>query len=578
MTASLDSHVLLRALMDELARCGLRHACTSPGSRSAPIVLALAREARIRCWSHLDERVSGFFALGLARATEAPVVVTCTSGTAAANLAPAIQEAHEAGVALIVLTADRPPELRAVGAGQAIDQIKLYGSAVKLFCEVGVDRVTPQTLRWIRGLACRAYWTAAQGAAGPVHLNFPLRDPLVPDGPLPDDVSGRPDGAPRVARPHARPDPGPQAVARLTEAVDATPRGIVVCGRPDTPTSVATVAAVVAFARRAGYPLLADPLGGARVTGAAVAHYDALLRDPAFAEEHRPHLVVRVGDLPTSKPLRAWLAAAGDVAQIALDPNDRRQDPDTVVTTALAMDAARLAEVAAVLVRPPDERWVSAWMSADACAAAAIAAALGDELSEPRVAAELGSQLAPPTTLFVASSMPVRDVETFFATRPEAVGVLSNRGANGIDGTIASALGVAAAKDGPVVLLIGDVAFAYDATALISARRLGVGLTIVLVDNDGGGIFHFLPIADQADIFEDQIATPHGLDFAALSAGLGATHQRARDPASLRTAVAASLETPGVQVIEVRTERTDNVALHRDVSDAVAVALAAARG
>ena len=199
MTAT-DTYMLLRAFCDELARCGLEHACTSPGSRCTPIVLSLVREPRIRCWSHIDERCSGFFALGAAKASGRPVAVTCTSGTAAANLAPAVIEAEQARVPMIVLTADRPPELRDVGAGQTIDQVKLYGDAVKWFVEVGVHDVTDERLRWIRALACRAFWTAVEGPPGPVHLNFPLREPLVLSSPLEDDDSGRADGRPWVRR------------------------------------------------------------------------------------------------------------------------------------------------------------------------------------------------------------------------------------------------------------------------------------------------------------------------------------------------------------------------------------------
>ncbi|MEI7625411.1 MAG: 2-succinyl-5-enolpyruvyl-6-hydroxy-3-cyclohexene-1-carboxylic-acid synthase [Actinomycetota bacterium] len=570
MTSPQDSHILLRAFADELARCGLRHASTSPGSRSAPLVVALARQQRIHCWSHLDERVSGFFAIGMAKAIEAPTVVTTTSGTAAANLAPAVYEAHTAGVPLIVLTADRPAELREVGAGQVIDQVKLYGSAVKLFCEVAVDTVTPQTLNWIRGLACRAYWTASQGAPGPVHLNFPLREPLVADLPLPDDHSGRSDGSPRLSKAPARPEPGRQALASLAQAVEQAPRGVVVCGRLDGAESAKRVAA---FATKVGYPLLADPLSGARITGPAIAYYDALLRDQGFCSDHSPDLVLRIGDLPTSKPLRTWLAALDSLEQIALDPNDRWQDPDGVVTQSLAADVSALTAVGDLVLRSPSSEWLKSWREGDDRAALGISSALQEGLSEPRVAVELGSLRAEPFTLFVASSMPIRDVESFFPATPSPRRVLANRGANGIDGTISCALGVAAIGAEPVVLLIGDVAFAYDATALITARRLAIDLTIVLINNDGGGIFSFLPIASETDVFESQIATPHGVDFAALSHGLGARHQEVKDLDALGAALRASTEAAGVDVIEIRTTREANVAIHGELWRAVSGAL-----
>src|SRR5437763_6475911 len=486
MTAS-DTHRLLRAFADELARCGMTDACTSPGSRSAPLVLALAREDRLRCHSHVDERCAGFFALGLAKASRRPVAVACTSGTAAAELTPAVHEAREARVPLIVLTADRPPELRETGAGQTIDQVKLYGAAAKWFFEVGVHDANAERMRFVRTLACRAYWTALEGRPGPVHLNVPLHEPLVPDGPGPDDAAGRPDGAPWVDRPPGDGRPSPAALHRLMDAFERRARGVLVCGRTERDPALA--AAAEGFAETAGYPVLADPLSGARRTPTAVAHYDALLRAERFAAAHRPELVLRVGDLPTSKPLRAWLADAQDAVDLALDTERSWQDPDGATMLVVPADAATaLAEATERLQRAPDAGWMDAWRRADDTAAKAIAGALGEALSEPWVAARLGRTLPANTTLFVASSMPVRDVETFFPARDDPARELSNRGANGIDGTGSSAYG-AAASGALTVLLIGDVALVHDLGGLLAGPRLGLPLAIVLLNNDGGGIF-----------------------------------------------------------------------------------------
>ncbi|MDX6639566.1 MAG: 2-succinyl-5-enolpyruvyl-6-hydroxy-3-cyclohexene-carboxylate synthase, partial [Solirubrobacteraceae bacterium] len=294
-------HVLLRAFVDELARCGMRAACTSPGSRSTPLVLALAREERLEAFSHVDERSAAFFAVGHAKATGRPVALACTSGTAVAHYAPAVIEAHEARVPLLVLTADRPPELRETGAGQTIDQIKIFGTAVKWFFEVGDHEATPERLRWMRTLACRAYWTAVTGRPGPVHLNFGLREPLVPPADLGGDLSGRADGRPFLTRMAPTAQLAPDALSGVAEIVAGTPRGIVVSGReertPDLPE------AIEAFGSAVGYPVLADPLGGARRGTAAIAHYDALLRDADLAAGLRPDLVVGVGELPSSKPV-----------------------------------------------------------------------------------------------------------------------------------------------------------------------------------------------------------------------------------------------------------------------------------
>ena len=565
MTATADSYLLLRALCDELARCGMRDACTAPGSRSTPIVLSLVREPQIRCWSHIDERCAGFFALGAAKASGRPVAVACTSGTAAANLAPPVFEAHEARVPLIVITADRPPELRDVGAGQTIDQIKLYGDAVKWFVELGTHEATPERLRWMRTLACRAYWTALEGRPGPVHLNLPLREPLVlGEEELPaDPVPGRPGRRPWVARP-------PAAPALPKGDLDMLPRGVVVAGRCERGTAFGP--AVAAFARRLGYPLLADPLSGARRGGTAIATYDLLLRDPEFAATVCPEMVIRVGDLPTSKPLRVWLASLADVPQIAFDPEGAWQNPSAELSADFAIDP-ELAMKAATPWGPRDPAWLESWRAADAAVATGIAQTLGDELSEPLVAARLAEWLPGEATLFVASSMPVRDVEEFFPVRDDPPRVLSNRGANGIDGTVSAAFGAAAVADGPVVLLIGDVALAHDMGGLMAARRLGLALTIVLLNNDGGGIFHFLPVAGERDAFEEHVATPHGLDFAHAASLYGCGYELAGGVSGLEAALGAGLAGEGTTIIEVRTDREENLALHRRVADAARAAL-----
>jgi 2-succinyl-5-enolpyruvyl-6-hydroxy-3-cyclohexene-1-carboxylate synthase len=559
MTAT-DTYTLLRAFCDELARCGLEHACTSPGSRCTPIVLSLVREPRIRCWSHIDERCSGFFALGAAKASGRPVAVTCTSGTAAANLAPAVIEAEQARVPMIVLTADRPPELRDVGAGQTIDQIKLYGDAVKWFVEVGVHDATEERLRWIRAVACRAFWTAVEGRPGPVHLNFPLREPLVLSSTLEDEDSGRPDGRPWVRRIPVTPPPA--------GALTALPsRGIVVAGRNERDRWLGPAAA--RFAERAGYPLLADPLSGARHGPAVIAHYDVILRDDRFAHEMEPELVIRIGDLPTSKPLRTWLASLERTEQVALDPEGAWQDPAAVVSVSDPGDPVAALEAHAPET-PVDPDWLAAWRRADDDTAEVIGQALGDELSEPLVARCLGEWLPSDATLFVASSMPIRDVELFFGARELAPRVVSNRGANGIDGTVSSAFGAAAVGDGPVVLLIGDVALAHDIGGLLAARRLEVAVTIVLLNNDGGGIFHFLPVAGETEGFEEHVATPHGLDFSHAAALYGLDYERPTSVAALRHAVEAAVSHHRTTIVEVRTDREQNLALHRRIAAAVA--------
>ncbi len=575
MSETVDTYLLLRALVDELARCGLAGACTSPGSRSTPLVLTLARHPGVPTWSHVDERCAGFFALGVAKATGRPAALACTSGTAAANYLPAIIEAREARVPLVVLTTDRPPELRDVGAGQTIDQLKLFGDAVKSFVEVGTHPATPDRLRWIRQLACRAMWTAMDGRPGPVHLNLPLREPLVLTEELPDEESvgggGRPDGRPWTSR-TAAPTGAEMAPEALAPIVRAAERGVVIAGRDERGRSAGRAAA--AFGAAAGWPVLADPLSGARTGPAAIAHWDLLLRHDGFAGATVPDVVVRVGDLPTSKALRAWLAREEIGVQVVLDPEDAWQDPAARVDLRLpfAPGPALTAAVEAGLPQAAPT-WLDAWRAADARAGAAIVAAAGNDLHEIRVAAELGARLPQSATLFVAASMPIRDVETFFGVRDDCPRVLANRGANGIDGTTSTAFGVAAGSAGPTVLLVGDVTLAHDLGGLLAAHRLRLALTIVLIDNGGGGIFDFLPVASQRDAFEEHVATPTGLDPAHVAQLFGLDHRLVGDVAAFRAALDHGLASDGVTLIEVRSDRAANVRLHRRVADAVMVEL-----
>src|SRR3954452_11815742 len=571
-----DTYLGLRAFVDELVRCGLRDAITSPGSRSTPLVLTLARHGGLRATSHRAERSAAFSALALAKPTGIPAVLACTSGTAAANYAPAVIEAHEARVPLLVLTADRPPELRDVGAGQTIDQVKLYGSAAKWYFEVDDHPASAARVRWLRQLACRAFYTAIDGRPGPVHLNFALREPLVPDGPdgVPDVeiAPGREGGRPWVTRPLTQRVASDRLLEGLEEELRTRARMIVVAGRAERDPRLA--AAVAAFAERAGAPLLAEPTSGARRGPAAIAHYDALLRDPEWATAHAPDLVLRPGDRPTSKPLRQWLASL-DALQVAFDPENAWQDPSGVVGTIVGADPRTTLETLTGKLprKRKDTSWLDGWHEADRSASRAIASVVGPAgLNEPRIAAELGTVLAPETTLVVASSMPIRDVETFFPVRETPFRVLSNRGANGIDGTVSTAFGVAAAAGGPTVLLVGDVALAHDVGGLVAASRLGLKLVIVLIDNDGGGIFHFLPAAREGADFVRHIATPHGLDFAHAAALYGIAYERAADVASFRSAVQNALTADGSTIICVRTDRDENVSLHARVWESVRTA------
>ena len=562
----------MQAFVDELARCGVRDAVTSPGSRNAPLLLTLAAEERIRTVSVIDERCAAFVALGIARASGTPVALTCTSGTAATNFLPALTEAHESRVPLIVLTADRPPELREVGSGQSIDQVKLYGPAAKWFVEVGNHDPGRESAVHHRALACRAFATAAGGRPGPVQLNFGLREPLAPVREQMDPApwQGRPEGRPWVELIEAARMPTAALVQSLAREIAATANGAIVCGTgaPNVAEPAARLAAV------AGWPLLADATSGVRC-GAhdrshVVAHYDVLLRAERFAAEHRPEMVLRLGDAPTSKPLRAWLA---DARQLVVDPHAVWHEPTRNAERVLVADPLATCEALATALTErrgrsaPESRWLAGWREADALVPSELRRT--PDPFEPKLYAALADSLPPGSTLWVGSSMPIRDVESFFPQTARPLRFLANRGASGIDGMVSSALGAALASEGRCCLLTGELGLLHDIGGLLAARRAGVELTILCINNGGGGIFDFLPVAAHADPapYEEQIVTPSGIDLERVAELAGLPHRLVESPLDVHAAAAR----PGL--IEARTDRARNVELHRQLYAAVAAAL-----
>jgi 2-succinyl-5-enolpyruvyl-6-hydroxy-3-cyclohexene-1-carboxylate synthase len=547
----------VQAFVDELVRCGMRDGVTSPGSRNAPLALALASAGGLRAHSVIDERSAGFVAIGLARASRLPVAVTCTSGSAAANLLPAIVEAHEARVPLLVLTSDRPPELRDTGAGQAIDQLKLYGSFAKWFVEVGNHEPGRESAVHHRALACRAWHTAATGRPGVVHLNFPLREPLAPvEEPLdPDDWAGRPDGGPWVQVYEPAPRPGVELVEGMARRIAPVERGAIVCGM----TSDDVAEPVAALARATGWPVLADATSGVRCgphdRSHVVAHYDVLLRSSDFASACRPQMVLRIGDTPTSKPLRGWLA---QTSQLLVDPHGAWHEPTRLAETVVhASPAALSAALAEALDEPDDTSWLGAWRTADDLVPEALAAT--PDPFEPKAWTAVAESAPDDAVVWVASSMAIRDVESFFPACSKPLRLLANRGANGIDGTVSAAAGAALAAGGRAHLLTGELALVHDVSGLLAAARLGVELTVVCVNNGGGGIFDFLPVAAAADpaLYEEHIVTPSGVDLRRLAAVAGLEHVEAATPEEVSAAA------HGGVLIEVRTDRRDNVERHR---------------
>ena len=561
---------LARTLVDEWARGGVTVAAVSPGSRSTPLALALAADGRIEVHVFLDERSASFFALGAARASGRPAVVLCTSGTAAAEFHAAVLEAFHGRVPLIVCTADRPPELRDTGAGQAVDQLKLYGDAVRWFAEVGAPSAADADGPYWRSVASRSVAAATGPPAGPVHLNLAFREPLLPTGAEVPVPPGRADGAPWVASAARLAQPGEADVDRLAFLVAAETRGAILVGWG----AAVNPEAVERFSAAARWPVLADPLSGCRQGPYAVSTYDALLRSPAVAMSLRPDVVVRFGAALTGKAGASWLDAS--VHQVLVDPDGAWLDPNRASAERIVADPTALLD--AVVARGPARSqsfWLASWLQAEAAARRGLDRLLDSWVDpfEGRVARDLVAGLPSGATLVVGSSMPVRDVESFARPRT-GVRFLSNRGVNGIDGFVSTVLGAAAATDsGPVVALCGDLTFLHDAGGLLGAVRRGVDATFVVLDNDGGGIFNFLPQAGAglSDHFEILFGTPQGVDLPRLAAVHDIASELVTKADELVPAVDRAVAAGGVRLVVVPTDRVDNVARHRQAWEAVSI-------
>ena len=579
--------------VDELARSGVRHAVVCPGSRSTPLAWSFASHPAIHAWAQIDERSAAFFALGLAKVTGQPAALVCTSGTAAANFLPAVAEANLSRVPLLVLTADRPPELRDNGAPQSMDQVRLYGTHAKWFAEMALPEASDELLRYARTIACRAAATARAAPAGAVHINLPFREPLspapIPGRPLPplaerDPVAwqGRPRGRPYVDVPRSAAEIDGAQLDELAGALARARRGLIVAGPQDDPALAAPLARL---AERYGFPLLADPLSqlrhGQAEQSLIVDNYDVFLRDDGFVGAMAPELVLRFGAMPTAKTLLLYLRAHPAARQIVVDLPSGWNEPTLRVEQLIPADPLRLVEDLLSLETPglePSE-WTTEWQAVSAATRELVDQEIGEyrQLFEGRVWPELLRVLPSPATVLVGNSMPVRDCDTFFARRGAALRVLGNRGANGIDGLVSTACGMAAVSPDPVMLVVGDLSFYHDLNGLLAAKRHGLSLTIVVVNNDGGGIFSFLPQAAHPEHFEEFWATPTGLDFGPIVEAYGGRFHRAHDWAAFRAAVRAGLAGDGLTVVELPTDRTANVAMHRRLWERTSAMLARRR-
>ena len=625
------TYAYVGAFVDELRRAGIQHVVICPGSRSTPLAMAFVAQPGICPWMHVDERSAAFFGLGMAKRLGQPVALLCTSGTAAANFMPAVVEAKLSHVPLLVLTADRPHELHDCGAPQAIDQNRLYGTYVKWFVDVALPEATNAALRYIRTIAGRAVALTSAVPAGPVHLNFPFREPLTPEPDLaparapnlstpprattlpeppftlhePVAWEGRPNNATYIQvsdSPLAA--PSTEKVSHLLDLMGAIRRGLIIAGPYDNP---ALADPLVQLAHRLGYPILADPLSqlrcGSHNHDLVISSYDAFLRVDPFVESVAPELVIRFGAMPTAKPVLLYLKRYASCPQVVIDGYGGWEEPTQLAAELIHADPVTFCQTLLAALgdsnvvarggvewlgalagarslapaRTPGEDWIATWQLADQVTRQALQEAMQDFKPpfEGRVFTELANVLPDGTTLYVGNSMPVRDLDTFFWCSGHRLRLMGNRGANGIDGVISSALGVSAvaSRGEPTVLVVGDLSFFHDLNGLLAARLHQLNLTIVLVNNDGGGIFSFLPQAAYPEHFEQLFGTPIGLDFRLAVQMYGGQFQRIDTWEQFRKALSRGLDAGGLHVIEVPTERASNVSMHRQLWQVVSKAL-----
>lgn len=570
------NYAFSEAFVDELARSGLRHACICPGSRSTPLVMSLAQQQLIKIWVHLDERSAAYFALGIGRALCEPVAIVSTSGTAAANFFPAVVEACYSHVPILILTADRPPELWEWGANQTIDQTRMYGSYAKWSVNMASPEVTLDLLRYVREMTCRAFSTAIQSPAGPVHINFPFGEPLLPKN-VPADIpehssadaqdawEGRKQSRAYTDVQNGRRSTNREKVKELAGNIQTLRNGIIVCGPQndlDFPHAVSTLA------NRSNFPILADPLSqvrcGTHDRGLIVDCYDAFLRSKKMVQALEPEIILRFGATPTSKVLQDFIERHHQARQILIQEGEW-QDPMHTATDMFQTDPVQFArELAAETASTPKSEWSGRWLSVSERTRKAIHDQMSkiEEMFEGKIFTNLAAFFPPRATLFVGNSMPVRDLDAFYPSTSQEIKFLANRGASGIDGVISTALGASAVTQEPTVLVVGDLSFYQDMNGLLAAKQYNPNATIVLTNNDGGGIFSFLPQREYKDYFEKYFATPHGLTFHAAASLYGLTYSKAASWEEFHTAVSQNIGSTGTAVVELQTNRDRNVELH----------------
>lgn len=554
-------------LITEWIRQGLRHAVIAPGSRSTPLALSLMRAQRdgaVTVDIYHDERSAAFAALGSGLVSGKPAVVVCTSGTAAAHLHAAVIEANLSAVPMIVCTADRPPELRDVGAPQTIDQTKLYGDAVRWFHDPGVPAVEGAP-SW-RSLAARTYWSSVGPHAGPVHLNLPFREPLVGSS-IAELMAAGNDSGPTREFLIGRSELSSADIVRLAREMSGR-RGVIFagrgCGRPES---------VEALARALGWPVVGEPRSGCGGGNHTIAHADAVVRVRDVVDSLAPEIVLRLGEPPASKVLGQWVSTC-KARQIHVSGSGQMFDPDHSIDLRIEVEVDRFLGVLAESSSAVDhDVWFAHWKDADDVVRRILDETDGESGPWTGLSATRAIVRALPhrSHLVLSSSMPVRDAE-WFAGDCSHVVVHANRGANGIDGVIATAAGVARASRQPTFVVVGDVAAIHDASTLLSLVGRDLDVRIVVLNNDGGGIFHHLPQATTVDeaTFEAIYGTPHGIQFASLAHSLGI---RTWVIDENREVLARALAEPGPSLIEIHTDRKRDLRAHRSFHERVELRL-----
>ncbi|WP_409302316.1 2-succinyl-5-enolpyruvyl-6-hydroxy-3-cyclohexene-1-carboxylic-acid synthase [Peribacillus sp. SCS-155] len=563
----------ISSFVDELARQDIRHVVVSPGSRSTPIALLLSEHPDINVHINVDERSAAFFALGMAKALRSPVAILCTSGTATANYLPAIVEAFYSRVPLIVLTADRPHELRDVGAPQAIDQISLYGKHTKWFVEMALPENTNDMLRYARTVCARAVATSKKEPAGPVHLNFPLREPLVPN--MEEARNYR--NIPNERKSTTAIELGMMSIdeeqlSEIADEINESKKGIIVCG--DLRNEDARKA-IVSLSDKLAFPILADPLSqlrsGDNSQETIIDTYDTFLRDQQVTQTLQPDLVIRFGSMPVSKALMQYLKKQVSTTHIVVDGGAGWRDPIGIASHMVYCEEAAFCKSIEDSLKKEEAKrdWLEYWKKINDGTKEALKSIQDeDNLDEGKLFVLLNDLMPVGASLFVSNSMPIRDLDTFFFNNDKGIKIFANRGANGIDGVVSTALGVSTIQEN-TVLVIGDLSFFHDMNGLLAAKLQKQNITILLVNNDGGGIFSFLPQSSEQEHFETLFGTPHGLDFEHAVALYEGKYKRVASWEDFAASFKQSFNITGLKVIEIQTNREINVKKHRELWDSV---------